>query len=100
MVCSAAAMVLPPGVFMQTMPRRVAASTSTLSRPTPARPITSSAGAASITSAVTRVALRTTRPAYGGDPPGQLVGRQGRDHVDQHALAGGESPRRSPGGSR
>jgi hypothetical protein len=62
-VCSAAAIVFPPGVFMQTMPRRVAASTSTLSSPTPARPITSSAVAAWITSAVTRVALRTTRPA-------------------------------------
>ena len=62
-MCSAAAIVLPPGVFMQTIPRRVAASTSTLSSPTPARPITSSAEPASITSAVTWLALRTTSPA-------------------------------------
>ena len=36
-VCSAVEMVLPPGVFMTTMPRRVAAATSILSTPTPAR---------------------------------------------------------------
>ena len=37
MVCSAALTVLPPGVFMTTMPLRVAAATSMLSTPTPAR---------------------------------------------------------------
>ena len=37
-VSSAVAMVLPDGVFMTTTPRSVAASTSTLSTPTPARP--------------------------------------------------------------
>ena len=40
-------------------PRRVAASTSTLSTPTPARPITFSRVARAITSAVTFVAERT-----------------------------------------
>ena len=39
-VCSAVEMVFPPGVFMTTMPRSVAAATSTLSTPTPARPTT------------------------------------------------------------
>ena len=38
-VSSAVEMVLPLGVFMTTMPRLVAASTSTLSTPTPARPM-------------------------------------------------------------
>ena len=38
-VCSAVEMVLPPGVFITTMPCRVAASVSMLSTPTPARAI-------------------------------------------------------------
>ncbi len=37
-VSSAVAIVLPDGVFMTMTPRSVAASTSTLSTPTPARP--------------------------------------------------------------
>ena len=37
---SAVETVLPPGVFITTTPRCVAASTSTLSTPTPARPTT------------------------------------------------------------
>ena len=40
MVCSAVVTLLPSGLFITTMPRRVAASRSTLSTPTPARPIT------------------------------------------------------------
>ena len=39
-VCSAAETTVDSGAFATTMPRRVAASTSTLSTPTPARPIT------------------------------------------------------------
>ena len=39
-VCSAAAMVLPVGALTTVMPARVAASRSTLSTPTPARPMT------------------------------------------------------------
>ena len=48
------------GAFATTIPRRVAASTSTLSMPTPARPITFSRSARPITSAVSLVAERTT----------------------------------------
>ena len=40
MVCSATATALAPGVFITAMPGRVAASRSTLSTPTPARPMT------------------------------------------------------------
>jgi hypothetical protein len=58
-VSSAVAMVFPDGVFITTTPRSVAASTSTLSTPTPARPTTCSVGAAAITSAVILVSLRT-----------------------------------------
>src|ERR1035441_10973658 len=57
---SAVEMVLPPGVFITTTPRWVAASTSTLSTPTPARPTTRNCGAASITLRVTLVSERTT----------------------------------------
>ena len=39
-VCSAAAIVLPVGALTTVMPARVAASRSTLSTPTPARPMT------------------------------------------------------------
>ena len=61
MVCSAAAMVLPVGALTTAMPRRVAASRSTLSTPTPARPTTCSCAPASMTAAVTCVSLRTMR---------------------------------------
>ena len=40
MLCSAVETVLPPGVFMTTIPCRVAAPKSILSTPTPARTIT------------------------------------------------------------
>ena len=43
-VNSATAMAFAPGVFITTMPRRVAASASMLSTPTPARPITRNFG--------------------------------------------------------
>jgi hypothetical protein len=46
------------------MPRRVAAGTSTLSTPTPARPITRSRSARSIRSAVSFVADLITIPSY------------------------------------
>ena len=58
-VCSHVEIVLPPGVFITMMPRRVAASTSTLSTPTPARPITRNFFAAAMTLALTLVWLRT-----------------------------------------
>ena len=60
MVCSAVVTLLPSGLFITTMPRRVAAFRSTLSTPTPARPITLSEAAASTISRVTRVVLRIT----------------------------------------
>jgi hypothetical protein len=56
--CSAADMTFDCGAFTTMTPRRVAASTSTLSRPIPARATTRRFVAASSTSAVTRVALR------------------------------------------
>ena len=59
-VCSAAETTVDSGAFATTIPRRVAASTSTLSTPTPARPITFSLSARSISSAVSFVAERTT----------------------------------------
>ena len=46
------------------MPRSVAAATSILSTPIPARPITLSASAAAMRSAVTLVAERTASPSY------------------------------------
>ena len=61
--CSAAAMVLPSGEFTTSTPRRVAAFTSTLSTPTPARPMMRSLVAASITSSVTWVPERIIRPS-------------------------------------
>ena len=48
-------MVLPSGELTTNTPRRVAAFTSTLSTPTPARPMMRNLGAASITGAVTWV---------------------------------------------
>ncbi len=63
-VCSAVVMVFPPGVFMTTMPFFEAAALSTLSRPLPARPMTFRFVAASITSAVSLVALLMTMPLY------------------------------------
>ncbi len=57
-VCSAAAMVLASGALATMMPRLVAAGTSTLSTPTPARPITFSREPFSIRSAVSLVAER------------------------------------------
>ena len=61
-VCSAAVTTFDCGAFATTIPRLVAASTSTLSTPTPARPITRSALARSINSAVIFVAERMTMP--------------------------------------
>src|SRR5256885_13117182 len=62
-VCSAVVIVLPSGAFITTMPRIVAAETSILSTPTPARPITRRALAESSRSPVTCVSLRTISPS-------------------------------------
>ena len=61
--CSAVVMELPNGVFMTTIPLAVAASTSMLSTPMPARPITLRFSAASRTFDVTLVAERTASPS-------------------------------------
>ena len=66
MVCSAVVTLLPKGLFITTIPRRVAASMSMLSTPTPARPITFSEEARSITSRVTLVELRIKSASYPG----------------------------------
>ncbi len=59
MACSAADTMLDVGALHTMMPCSVAASTSTLSTPTPARPMMRRRSAASTTSAVTFVAERT-----------------------------------------
>ena len=58
-MCSAAEMTVDWGAFATTIPRSEAASRSTLSTPTPARPITLSRSPRSIKSRVTFVAERT-----------------------------------------
>ena len=59
-VCSAAETTVESGALATTIPRLVAASTSTLSTPTPARPITFRRSALAIRSAVSFVAERMT----------------------------------------
>ena len=59
-VCSAAATMFDSGALATMMPRLVAAGTSTLSTPIPARPITFRRPARSIRSASTFVADRIT----------------------------------------
>jgi hypothetical protein len=63
-VCSAAVTTLDSGALATMMPRLVAAGTSTLSTPTPARPIALSCVARSMTSAVSFVAERMRMPSY------------------------------------
>ena len=63
MVCSAAVTTFDWGALATTMPRRVAASTSTLSTPTPARPITRRRWARSISAPVSLVAERMRIPS-------------------------------------
>ena len=65
-VCSVAAIVLPPGELMTMMPFAVAAGMSMLSTPTPARPIILRFFARSMTSAVTFDAERTMSASYAG----------------------------------
>src|SRR5712691_6328434 len=65
-VCSAAATMFPRGALTTRMPLRVAAGTSMLSTPTPARPTTRRRRPASRTGAVTFVSLRTTRASNSG----------------------------------
>jgi hypothetical protein len=62
-VCSAAERMFDCGALTTMIPRRVADSTSTLSSPIPARPMTLSESARSRTSSVTLVCDRTIRAA-------------------------------------
>src|SRR5687768_8170163 len=62
-VCSAAVITFDCGAFATTTPRLVAASTSTLSTPTPARPTTFRRSACSIRSASSVVAERIRMPS-------------------------------------
>ena len=77
-VCSAAATMFDCGALATMMPRLVAASTSTLSTPTPARPITFRLSARSIRSAVSFVAERIRIAVVGADPLGELARRSSR----------------------
>src|SRR5438128_1580861 len=69
-VCSVAAIVLPEGALTTRTPARVAASTSMLSTPAPARPITLRRVPAWITLASTLVSLRTMSASYSEIAPG------------------------------
>ena len=77
---SATLMLLAPGAFMTRMPRSVAASTSTLSTPVPARAITRRFGAASISARSTVVALRTISASASASPLRLLEQVVGRAH--------------------
>ena len=63
-VCSAAVTTLDSGALATTTPRFVAAGTSTLSTPTPARPTARRFVALARRSASTFVADRISRPSY------------------------------------
>ena len=80
---SATLKLFAPGAFMTTMPRAVAAGTSTLSTPVPARAMTRSLGAASIISRVTFVALLTTKRVRILQIGRQLGGRPSLAVVDR-----------------
>jgi hypothetical protein len=81
-VCSAAEMTLDCGALQTMTPRAVAAGTSTLSRPMPARAITLRLSAAAMTSASIVVAERMTTAVVDADGGEQLVLGQARAHVD------------------
>ena len=66
-------MLFAPAAFITRMPRAVAAGTSTLSTPVPARAMTRSFGADSISCAVTCVALLTISASAFAEIACQLV---------------------------
>ena len=72
-VSSATATALAPGVFITTMPRRVASSASMLSTPTPARPIMRSFGAAASNFASACTAERTISASASASSAGRSV---------------------------
>ena len=77
---------LPPGEFMTMTPRRVAAARSTLSTPTPGRPMTFRLFAASSTSAVIWLPLRMSDRVVGRDDLDQLRRSQRLLDVDRPAF--------------
>ena len=81
-VCSAAESTFDCGAFTTITPRLVAAATSTLSSPIPARPTTTRSVPASSTSAVTCVALRITIAAAPGIASIELLRAEPELHVD------------------
>ena len=87
MVCSAAEMMFDCGALTTMTPRRVAASTSTLSRPMPARPTTTRSAPAASTSAVTWVAERMMRASAPLTASSSSLGGQAEADVD--LVAGG-----------
>ena len=86
-VCSAAATMFDSGALATITPRFVAAGTSTLSTPMPARPITFRRSPRSIRSAVSLVAGADHDPLVAGDRTCELVVRHLREHVDVEVLA-------------
>ncbi len=86
-VCSAAEMMLLCGALTTITPRLVAASTSTLSSPMPARPTTIRSDPAASTSSVTCVAERMISACAPGIDLEQFVGGQVEADVD--VVAGG-----------
>ena len=73
MVCSAVLSVLPAGVFITTMPSRVAASLSMLSVPTPARTMAFSRWLPASASAVIFTPLRQMAPSNCGERVAERV---------------------------
>ena len=91
MVCSAADRMFDWGAFTTMTPRSVAALTSTLSRPMPARPTTTRSAPASSTSRVTWVAERMMRRSRAVHDVDQLVGVD-RPEPDIDHVAGVTEP--------
>ena len=89
-MCSAAEMTVDSGAFATTIPRRVAASTSTLSTPTPARPITFSRSARSISAGVELRRRADDDRVVVADLLGEVAVRV---HVDVEPLAEELDPR-------
>ena len=85
MACSAAERMFDWGALTTMTPLRVAVATSTLSRPIPARPTTTSSVPASSTSAVTWVALRMMRADAPRTALEQLLRGQADGDVDVEA---------------
>ena len=82
MACSAAERMFDFGALTTITPRSVAAATSTLSSPMPARPTTSRSVPAASTSAVTLVAERMTRACAPSTAESSSSGVSPSLHVD------------------